>query len=265
MSHKGIPMSLQLATTAINAALYALVGVISAPIPTVFGVRFWPPVFIPAVFSLLFGPWTGGVGAAIGIFLSDVFYGHHDALLSLLVGVPSNFLGFYVLGWLSENMPRGVGKHFLTLLGLLVSPLIVAVYFASIYIALGWKGFGLPEYVYLAVGIVVVAVVLITIIRHSLWANFGIASSIGLALGSLIIGVGLVAYSRLFTLPAVVGTSPLNIDVIYGATAFTYFSEILFILFLAPPIVAAGRAVFPSLRPDSLSSAPHTTKQALTG
>lgn len=257
-------MSLQLATTAINAALYAVVGVMSAPIPTVFGVRFWPPVFIPAVFSILFGSWAGGVGAAIGIFLSDVLYGHHDALLSLLVGVPSNFLGFYVLGWLTRNMPTGVRRHFLTLLGLLISPLIVVVYFASIYLTLGWNGFGLPQYVYVAVGIVVVAVVLVTTIKRSHWASFEIASSIGLALGSLIIGVGLVAYSKLFTLPTVVGTSPLSIDVIYGATAFTYFSEILFILFLTPPIVAAGRAVFPSLRPEPHISAPNTPKHART-
>jgi len=261
MYDRNVPPSLILATTAVNAALYAVIGVVSAPIPTVFGVRFWPPVFIPAVFGVLFGPWVGGVGAAIGIFISDVFYGHHDALLSLAVGVPSNFLGFYVLGWLTENAPTGLRRKFLLVLSVLVSPLIVIVYFALIYLTLGWSGFGLAQYVCVAVGIMVVAVVLIVTRRQSKWASFELASPIGLALGSLIIGVGLVGYSRLFTLPAVVGTSPLSIDVIYGATAFTYFSEILFILFLTPPIVAAGMAAFPSLRlerqrPSSPSSQP---------
>jgi hypothetical protein len=247
-SGKRIPPSLVLATTAVNAALYMAVGVISSPIPPVLGVRFWPPVFIPAVFAMMFGPWVGGVGAAVGIFLSDVFYGHGNALLSLVVGVPSNFVGFYVLGWLTENMPKGLYRELLILVSILVSPLILVAYFASIYLTLGWSGFGLPQYVCVFVGIVVVAVVLATVRRKSAWSSFEIASPISLVLGSVIIGVGLVAFSRLFTLPAVVGNSPLNIDVIYGATAFTYFSEILFMLFLTPPIVAAVRAAFPSFK-----------------
>ncbi len=37
------------------------------------------------------------MGGVIGIFLADVLYGHHDALLSLLVGVSPNF-GFFVVG-----------------------------------------------------------------------------------------------------------------------------------------------------------------------
>jgi uncharacterized membrane protein len=260
MSGKKVSSSLILATTAVNAALYMAVGVVSAPIPPVLGVRFWPPVFIPAVFGIMFGPWVGGVGAAIGIFLSDVFYGHGNALLSLLVGVPSNFVGFYVLSWLTKNMPKGRGRKLLTLLSLLVSPLIFIAYFVSIYLTLGWSGFGLPQYVCVVVGIVVVAVLLIATRRQSVWSSFEIASPIGLALGSIIIGVGLVAFSRLFTLPAVVGTSPLSIDVIYGATAFTYFSEILFMLFLTPPIVAAVRAAFPSFQPVRGNSRTNNTK-----
>jgi hypothetical protein len=257
---KGVPSSLLFATTAVNAALYMAVGVVSSPIPPVFGVRFWPPVFIPAVFAIMFGPWVGGVGAAVGIFLSDVFYGHGNALLSLSVGVPSNFVGFYVLGWLTGNMPKGPGRKLLALLSLLVSPLIFIAYFVSIYLTLGWSGFGLPQYVCVVVGIVVVAVVFIATRRQSSWSSFEIASPIGLAFGSLIIGVGLVAFSRLFTLPAVVGTSPLSVDVIYGATAFTYFSEILFMLFLTPPIVAAARAAFPSLQLGLRNSRTNNTR-----
>src|SRR5271157_4496637 len=100
MKQRSLPTSLRLVTTAINAALYASIGALWTAFPlTVFGVRFWPQVFIPAAFSVIFGPWVGGVGAGIGIFIADVLYGHHDALLSMLVGVPSNFLGFFVIGW----------------------------------------------------------------------------------------------------------------------------------------------------------------------
>ncbi len=85
--------------TAMNAALYAVVGFITNPINiTLLGVRFWPSVIVPGTFACLFGPWVGGMGAAIGIFLADVIYGHHNALLSILVGVPSNFGGFFIVG-----------------------------------------------------------------------------------------------------------------------------------------------------------------------
>ena len=96
--------ALQVATASLNAALYAALGALWTLFPvTIFGVRFWPQVFVPGAFAVLFGPWVGGVGAAVGIFIADVVYGHHDALLSLFVGVPSNFVMFSVLGFLSQR------------------------------------------------------------------------------------------------------------------------------------------------------------------
>src|SRR3990172_12849513 len=92
--------------TAMNAALYAAVGlavyfIFPIVAPTVGGVRFWPVVIIPATFALLFGPFVGGLGAAIGIFISDVLI-HGDPLLSLTVGVPANLVAFGVIGYLSH-------------------------------------------------------------------------------------------------------------------------------------------------------------------
>jgi uncharacterized membrane protein len=84
--------------TAINASLYTIVGFLTYFGIVVFGVRFWPAVIVPGVFSVLFGPFVGGVGAAIGIFLSDMFT-HGMPLLSLSVGVTSNFIAFYILGY----------------------------------------------------------------------------------------------------------------------------------------------------------------------
>ena len=71
--------------TSLNGALYATLGYMTflglfAPIVGV--VRFWPGVFVPAVFAVLFGPVVGGVGASIGIFISDMLV-HGNALLSL--------------------------------------------------------------------------------------------------------------------------------------------------------------------------------------
>jgi len=82
------------------------------------------------------------------------------------------------------------------------------------------------------------------------WADFETAASIGLGVGSVWIGLGIVAYSTLFTLPGVLGlgSGVLPITFAYGTIAFTYLSEIPFLVLLTPPIVAASRAAFPSLR-----------------
>ncbi|GAG59070.1 unnamed protein product [marine sediment metagenome] len=66
----------------ICAAVYAVVGRLTDFGLNVGGVAFWPAALIPAVFAVLFGPWTGGIGAAIGIFIRDMIF-HGDPLLSL--------------------------------------------------------------------------------------------------------------------------------------------------------------------------------------
>jgi uncharacterized membrane protein len=241
-------MSLQLATTAINAALYAAVGALWTVFPiTVFGVRFWPQVFVPGAFSVLFGPWTGGVGAAIGIFIADVLYGHHDALLSLMVGVPSNFLGFFLIGWITQKRSKGVTGRLLLFLSLLI-PVVLAAY--GIILLASPAGSASPLYLVAIVGFIAVVVIVgLTVLRNR-WADFETAASIGLGVGSVIIGLGIVGYSSIFTLPAVLGlgNGSLPITFAYGTIAFTYLSEIPFLVLLTPPVVAASRAAFPSLR-----------------
>ena len=243
-SLKRLPFSLRLATTGINAALYASVGLLWVAFPlTVFGVRFWPQVFVPATFAVLFGPWTGGIGAAIGIFLADVIYGHHDALLSLLVGVPANFLGFFIIGWLPSRRLTGLARKVLLIISLLIPGALAGYGISLLSDAVS------PQYLVAVIGLVAVLAILgLTALRNR-WADFEIAASIGLGVGSIIIGIGIVAYSSLFTLPAVLnlGSGPLPTGFIYAATAFTYLSEIPFLVVLTPPVVAASKAAFPSL------------------
>ena len=88
--------------TAINASLYTVVGFMTYLGIVMFGVRFWPAVVVPAVFSVLFGPVVGGVGAAIGIFICDML-SHGMPILSLSVGVTSNFIAFYILGRMTRE------------------------------------------------------------------------------------------------------------------------------------------------------------------
>ena len=244
-------LSLQLTLTAVNAALYAGIGALWTVFPVmIFGVRFWPQVFAPATFSVLFGPWVGGVGAAIGIFLADVIYGHHDALLSLLVGVPSNFVGFYVIGWLTNRDLRGLTKRVLVGVSLVIQPLYAVALVLGLYYLFGATTVGSPTSYLGVAGLIVVLVIISLIIVRNRWASFEVAASIGLAIGTAIIGVGIVVYSMIFGLPvaAGLGTKPLAGAFVYLITGSSYFTEIPFMVILTPPVATACRAAFPSLR-----------------
>ena len=85
----------------ISAALYAVFGVLTANL-NFLGVGFLPAVVIPAVFAALYGKWVGGFGAAIGIFIRDMFV-HGNAALSLVAGVPANFIVFFIIGYMSHK------------------------------------------------------------------------------------------------------------------------------------------------------------------
>jgi hypothetical protein len=244
-------MSLRLVMTAMNAAVYAGIGALWTAFPLlIFGVRFWPQVFAPATFAILFGPWVGGIGAAIGIFLADVIYGHHDALLSLLVGVPSNFVGFFVIGWMTNHNFRGLAKRLFVSLSLIIQPAYAIALAYSLYVLFGATALGSPTSYMGLVGLIVVFAVIALIVARNRWADFEVAASIGLAIGTGIIGVGLVAYSAIFGLPIVLGlgTKPLSGAFVYLAAASNYFTEIPFMVILTPPVAAACRSAFPSLR-----------------
>lgn len=237
----------------LNAALYAALGALWTLFPvTFFGVRFWPQVFIPGAFAVLFGSWVGGIGAAIGIFVADVVYGHHDALLSLLVGVPSNFAAFSLLGYLSRRSMKGTQRLATIAAGVAVPVMIVA------YALYAFSGS--TSSLVVVLGAVVIVLVAVPYLARSYWADVQAASSIGLGVGSAIIGFGIVAYSSFFVMPQVLGlgSSPLPIVFAYGATLWTYMSEIPFLLVLTPPIVKAVRAALPSLRVGRIMASKNT-------
>ncbi|MCS7119903.1 MAG: ECF transporter S component [Nitrososphaerota archaeon] len=123
--------ALKLSLISINAALYAVAISVTSPIPTPWGVgHFRPGVVIPAFFSLVFGPLVGGLGAAIGCFIGDFalsFFGLTNPLLSLIAGVPGNFFGFYLLGWLITKN-RSLSYFIIAnLIALIVGNLIAAL------------------------------------------------------------------------------------------------------------------------------------------
>jgi len=231
---------LQIAMTAINASLYAAIGLatffgIFAP-PPIGVVRFWPVVVIPGVFAALFGPWVGGTGAAIGIFLSDMVT-HGNALLSLTVGVPSNFLGFFLVGYIARKKITLRMLASVFIIGFLT--VIVGVYsILALPETFQFTGLSSTDSILLFLAAVVGSFALI-IIAASLcpeWKSYGAASTIGLAFGSAIIGLGLVPWF----------SKPLFFSLLWFIWTFT--TEIPFLLLLGPPILKACYRAFPFLK-----------------
>jgi len=174
---------LTLALTALNASLYTIVGYTTYLGFVVLGVRFWPAVIVPATFAVLFGPLVGGVGAGIGIFISDMLT-HGMPLLSLSVGVTSNFIAFYLLGYLCKN-------------------------------------YSLKRYL--------------------------VSATLSLLVGSGIIGVGVWAWSQVFILPGASEVAPMPLYGAFTIFAWTFLSEIPFLLLVVPPIVKGVRKALPSI------------------
>lgn len=205
--------------------------------PVVGVVRFWPVVVIPAVFSIAFSPFIGAAGAAIGIFISDMFV-HGNPLLSLSVGVTANFLGFYLLGLIAQQPVTSFRGGLALLLQLI--PLVASLYMLQIQQIS-------KEVVYIFAGVAIVSIVAtaLFLVKRKDLANIVYASSVGLLVGSGIIGVGVWGFSQLFALPG--GATNLPVNVALSLFAFTYLSEIPFLVFLAPPLLYAVQRALPGI------------------
>jgi energy-converting hydrogenase Eha subunit C len=230
----------------VNASLYALIG-----IATTFGlfaiivggVRFWPSVFIPAVFAEVFGPVVGGLGAAIGIFVSDMVV-HGNALVSLSIGVPANFIGFYVLGYIAKKTRRDSKILGIAAIVLQFVPAIALLYLYQI----GFLDF-ITTIVFLsvatlsAIGIAISMAILMFRRGSYVYPNEAFAYTVGLMLGSLYIGLGLWAYTYIARLNIAAVPPEFQIRAPFTAALtwflWTYYTEIPFMVYLSPPIVRA--------------------------
>lgn len=240
-----------MAMTAVSASLYTVVGYLTnlgIVTPAVGVVRFWPSVFVPAIFAVLFGPWVGGISAAIGIFFSDMIYpGHGIALLSLTVGVPSNFLMFFLIGYIARvNMPR---KHVGAGLGACTVIIPLIAYLTSIEL--------LPmDISLLFIGVFLGCYVLIVLLWIKLpkWRSFWVASVVGNGVGCAWIGLTLWIYSQFLTLPLTFEpfqhNAPLYASFLWFVWTFTV--QIPFLITIVPPVVRTCYQAFPSLNPEKI-------------
>jgi hypothetical protein len=222
------------AALALNAALYIAVGIIFYfVVPIKFeGVRFWPPVIVPAIFAVFFGPWVGGFGAGIGIFFSDIILGN-DPLLSVMAGITSNFAMFWLIGYVAQKKTRWIVP--------IVAYGVVSIFLAwlaYVYASIFWVGVVVASYI----------VFLAFALLNSKWRSFEVGSVTGLLVGSAIIGSMVPLYAYLFT---PLGQTPLVSFTLAGGLAlftFTFATEIPFLLVLGPPIIEAVNRAFPTLR-----------------
>jgi len=242
--------ALNVAMIGICAALYAVVGRLTDLGITVGGVAFWPAAVIPAIFAVLFGPWTGGIGAAIGIFIRDMLF-HGDPLLSLSAGVTANFAGFFIIGYMSrtnlsweKTSTSAIIGGITIAIGLLLPTVLLP---SETEIFTGLSSF---ESILLFIVTVVASIfIMISVAKFwPQWKNYGVGSIIGLGVGSTIIALVVWAYSQVFFSPQGYFKAPIPPSFIPIIFVWTFATEIPFILLLGPPIIKACYKAYPSLK-----------------
>jgi len=240
--------TLDIAVIGISAALYAAFGISTAGF-SFLGVGFLPAVIIPAVFAVLFGPWVGGISAAIGIFIRDMFV-HGIPLLSLSAGVPPNFIMFFLIGYITH---RSISLK-QALAGVSIAAIVltmITVIFVPDFIATFALGGAVvsADFVYIAVlSTIIPTLVVITIvaIRWKEWRSYAIAAVIGQTTGAALLATTISAVSPYFVnnyFGTVYGPST-----ILPLFVWTFVTEIPFILLVGPPIIKVCFRAFPALQ-----------------
>jgi hypothetical protein len=226
----------------ISAALYAVFGVLTSYV-NFLGVGFLPAVVIPAVFAMLYGPWVGGFGAAIGILLRDMFV-HGNAALSLVAGVPANFIVFFLIGYIALrniSLKQALAGVTIAAVGLLV-PTLVLLPDLLAYTGLSAEMFLATFGTTILLSLAIIALVSI---RYKEWRSYAIGTVVGLAIGAALLSVTVWAVSPLFL--SYFGV-PFAAVYILPLFVWTFATEIPFVLLLGPPIIKVAYRAFPSLR-----------------
>lgn len=227
---------------AISAALYAVFGILTAGF-SFLGVGFLPAVVIPAVFAALYGPWVGGFGAAIGIFIRDMAV-HGNPALSLAAGVPPNFIVFFIIGYFAMrdiSLRKALAGLAVAAVGLLVPTLVFLPDFVS-FTGLTTEAFLLTFVLTVLLSLAVIGIVSV---RYKEWRSYAIGAVLGQLVGAALLSVIVVAVSPYF-IQVLGGVLPAT--VILPLWIWTFATEVPFVLLLGPPIIKACYRAFPSLK-----------------
>jgi hypothetical protein len=236
-----------IAIIGICAALYAVVGRLTDLGLTFLGVAFWPAVVIPAIFATLYGPWVGGIGGAIGIFIRDMLF-HGNPLLSLAAGVPPNFILFFLIGYLANrsiDMKKTIVSIVIASAVVIVGLILPTVIFPAEFSAL--TDLTSIEILIVFSLTVILSLVVITLvaIRWRQWRSYAVAAVIAQAAGAGLLSVTIWAVSPLFLSYFKSAIPP---TLILPLFVWTFATEIPFLLLVGPPVIKACYRAFPSLR-----------------
>jgi len=134
--------STKVAVIVVTAVLYAIGKGITAYIPTPWGVgQLLVGIFIPAFFAVVSDTLSVAIGAGLGTFIGDSLFltalGGTNPALSLIAGVPANFVGFLLFGWFVKryrSWPAFVAAtvSFITL-GNLIAAASVVLFGAAVF------------------------------------------------------------------------------------------------------------------------------------
>lgn len=240
--------ALDIAVIALCAALYAVFGRLTAGV-TFLGVGFLPAVVIPAIFAVLFGPWVGGFGGAIGIFIRDMLV-HGIPLLSLSAGVPPNFILFFLIGYLAHrNLDP---KKTLIALAVAAVALVVPTVVFLHQIA-SFTGLSNLEIILVFSFTVVLSLAAIAVVslRFREWGSFAVGAVVAQAAGAALLSATVWAVSPLFL--GYFG-HPFPIYWVLPLFVWTFATEIPFILLVGPPIINACYRAFPILAQRQLKT-----------
>ena len=92
-------IGLKIAIIVITTVLYAMGKWITAFIPTPWGVgQLLVGIFLPAFMAVTSDTLSVAIGAGLGTFVGD-FFVQTNPTLSLIAGVPANFVAFLAFGW----------------------------------------------------------------------------------------------------------------------------------------------------------------------
>ena len=141
-----IGASSRVATTVLTAVLYALVKGATAYIHTPWGVgELLVGIFVPAFLAVVCDTWSVAIGAGLGTFIGDTFFltptGSTNPALSLIAGVPANFIAFLLFGWFVKKYKSwgsfvAATLSFVTL-GNLIAGASITFFGASVFTAVG--------------------------------------------------------------------------------------------------------------------------------
>jgi uncharacterized membrane protein len=239
-----------IAIIALCAALYAVVGYLTSFGFSFGGVAFWPAAFVPAIFAVVFGPWEGGIGAVIGIFIRDnIVTG--QPLLSLTAGVTANFAAFFLIGYISQTKLSRTK----TVLALIVGSIVVLVGLLLPTILLPTETAGFTTFsttltlILFSVTMGISLMLFAVITRY--WPEFnifGIGAIIGQCIGALIVSIGVWGYSQFFFSPTGYFKSPVPTTFVPIIFVWTVVTEIPFVLLVSPPIIKVCYLAFPFLK-----------------